>query len=51
MEYVQVPRSEIAFGRAIFYIGDHGVLEPPSSWTAFVEDFEQRYQERQGVRV
>lgn len=54
MVYVPVPRGEIAIGRAIFYIADDGVLEHSSSSvapTTFVEDFEQRYRDRQGVPV
>lgn len=54
MVYVPVPRGEIAIGRAIFYIADDGVLEHSSSSiapTTFVEEFEQRYRERQGAPI
>ncbi|WP_169333273.1 hypothetical protein [Nocardia testacea] len=54
MVYVPVPRGEIAIGRAIFYIADDGLLEHSSSSVAptkFIEEFEQRYQERRGATV
>ncbi len=52
MVYVPVPEGEIAIGRAIFYVGDDGVLEHSSSSTApsrYIAEFEQRFRERQGL--
>ncbi|NUS44703.1 MAG: hypothetical protein HOQ24_13575, partial [Mycobacteriaceae bacterium] len=49
MVYVPVPRGTIAIGRAVFYVGDDGVLEAASSSTAptaYVADFEARYRRR-----
>ncbi|WP_406235154.1 hypothetical protein [Nocardia sp. NBC_01009] len=51
MVYVPVAEDEIAIGRAIFYIGDDGVLEPSSSSIApgiYIADFTQRFSERHG---
>ncbi|MER7453401.1 hypothetical protein ABTW96_24280 [Nocardia beijingensis] len=51
MVYVPVPEGDIAIGRAIFYVGDDGVLEQSSSSTApsrYIAEFEQRFRERQG---
>ncbi|WP_227999532.1 hypothetical protein [Nocardia australiensis] len=51
MVYVPVTEGEIAIGRAIFYIGDDGVLEPSSSSIApgiYIADFRQRFAERHG---
>ncbi|MFE7798461.1 hypothetical protein [Nocardia sp. NPDC057440] len=51
MVYVPVASGEIAIGRAIFYIGDDGVLEPSSSSIApavYMADFTQRFSERHG---
>ncbi|MEV6426590.1 hypothetical protein [Nocardia sp. NPDC051463] len=51
MLYVPVAEGEIAFGRAIFYIGDDGVLEPSSSSVAparYIADFTQRFADRHG---
>ncbi|MGF6889187.1 hypothetical protein ABIA39_008527 [Nocardia sp. GAS34] len=52
MVYAPVPEGEIAIGRAIFYVGDDGVLEHSSSSTApshYIAEFEQRFRERQGL--
>ncbi|WP_328404715.1 hypothetical protein [Nocardia sp. NBC_00403] len=51
MVYVPVAEGEIAIGRAIFYIGDDGVLEPSSSSVApahYIADFTQRFADRHG---
>jgi hypothetical protein len=51
MVYVPVPEGQIAIGRAIFYIGDDGVLEPSSSSIVpelFQAEFEQRFTEPHG---
>lgn len=51
MIYVPTQRSEIAIGRAIFYIGDDGVLEQSSSSVApsvYIAEFEQRFRQRNG---
>jgi hypothetical protein len=49
MVYVPVTEGDIAIGRAIFYIGDDGVLEPSSSSIApakYIAEFTQRFSER-----
>ena len=49
MVYVPVPAGEMAIGRAIFYIGDDGVLEPSSSSIAppvYTAEFTQRFAAR-----
>ncbi|WP_328404410.1 hypothetical protein [Nocardia sp. NBC_00403] len=50
MVYVPVSEGEMAIGRAIFYIGDDGVLEHSSSSIPpgiYIPEFEQRFSERQ----
>ncbi|MEV0648078.1 hypothetical protein AB0I28_22710 [Phytomonospora sp. NPDC050363] len=49
--FVPTRPGEIAIGRALFYIGDDGVLEQSSSSVApsrHIADFERRYAERHG---
>ncbi|WP_238847099.1 hypothetical protein [Nocardia arthritidis] len=50
--YVPVPEGEVAIGRAIFYVGDDGVLEQSSSSIEsdrYIAGFEQRFRQRQGL--
>ncbi|MFI9506327.1 hypothetical protein [Nocardia sp. NPDC052566] len=49
MVYPPTEPGEIAIGRALFYVGDDGVLEQSSSSVApsvYIADFELRFQER-----
>ncbi|GIG66860.1 hypothetical protein [Phytomonospora endophytica] len=49
--FVPTRPGEIAIGRALFYVGDDGVLEQSSSSIApsrYIADFEKRYAERHG---
>ncbi|MEU7628515.1 hypothetical protein AB0C34_00825 [Nocardia sp. NPDC049220] len=51
MVFVPVPEGHIAIGRAIFYVGDDGVLEHSSSSIApevYLAEFEDRFAERHG---
>lgn len=51
MVHVPVPDGQLAIGRAIFYVGDDGVLEHSSSSIAaptYIGDFERRFAQRHG---
>ncbi|WP_280272453.1 hypothetical protein [Nocardia wallacei] len=51
MVYVPPPEGTVAIGRAVFYIGDDGVLEVSATVApeAYVAEFERRFAERRGV--
>ncbi|MBF6172121.1 hypothetical protein [Nocardia blacklockiae] len=51
MVYVPPPEGTVAIGRAVFYVGDDGVLELSSSVEpeTYVADFERRFAERHGA--
>ena len=52
MVYLPTEPGEIAIGRALFYVGDDGVLEQSSSSVAparYIADFEERFRRRHGV--
>ncbi|RJO72373.1 hypothetical protein D5S18_23190 [Nocardia panacis] len=52
MVFVPTQPGEISIGRAIFYIGDDGVLEQSSSSVSpsvYIAEFEQRFQRRYGT--
>lgn len=54
MIHVPVPEGRIAIGRAVFYVGDDGVLEHASSSIApatYMADFERRFAQRNGVVI